>query len=342
MPTPTALFDYVLPPERIAQSSAEPRDHSRLLVLDRKTGTWTHHRFYDIGQFLRPGDLLVVNETRVFKARLHGTTETGAEMEIFLLRPDEDAWLALARPGKKLAAGDIITFPDKRACTVRIKKDDGTVKLDFNASADDVLAWTERAGSVPIPPYVSTLPVTPDAYQTIYAKHVGSVAAPTAGFHFTPGLMDALKTQGVLSATITLHVGIGTFRPIKSDTIEAHDMHEEWIDVPERTREMIAQTKQNSGRVIAVGTTTVRALESSITNGFTNIFIKPGYQCKTIDGLITNFHLPKSSLLVLVSAFAGEHDADPDAGRRMVLAAYHDAMAHDYRFYSFGDALLIV
>lgn len=350
MPTPTSLFDYPLPEERIAQMSVEPRDHSRLLVLDRAAGTWNHHHFYDIGQFLKPGDLLVVNETKVFKARLRGTVGRGAvsappqadtEIEIFLLRPDDNHWRALAKPGKKLSVGSTITFDDGRTCDVIAKQDDGTVTLNFSATSEDVLAWADRVGEIPIPPYVSTLPSSTEQYQTVYAKQTGSVAAPTAGFHFTPALMERLKTQGIRFATVTLHVGLGTFRPIKTDTLEEHEMHEEWIDVPAETQQLISDAKQRGGRVIAVGTTTVRALESSVTNGFTNIFITPGYRFKVIDGLITNFHLPKSSLIVLVSSFVAEKQNDPDKGREIVLNAYRDAIQHEYRFYSFGDAMLI-
>jgi S-adenosylmethionine:tRNA ribosyltransferase-isomerase len=341
MPTPTSAFDYHLPPECIAQHSVEPRDQSRLLVLDRKAATWSHHRFFEIGSFLQPGDLLVVNETKVFNARLTGHVGT-LEMEIFLLRPDGNQWLALARPGRKLRISQTITFSDNRTCVIREKKDDGTVLLDFHASADNVLAWADRVGSIPVPPYVNAVPASSESYQTVYAKQVGSVAAPTAGFHFTRELIERLKSRGIQFATVILHVGLGTFRPIKTDTIEAHDIHEEWIDVPEETQRLIAETKARGGRVIAVGTTTVRALESDIATGFTKTFITPGYRFKRVDGLITNFHLPKSSLLVLVSAFIGERASDPDEGRQVILAAYQDAITKHYRFYSFGDAMLIV
>jgi S-adenosylmethionine:tRNA ribosyltransferase-isomerase len=341
----TSLFDYHLPKKRIAQKSVEPRDHSRLLVLDRKTGAWTHRHFYDIGQFLKPGDLLVVNESKVFKARLHGRTDkVDADVEVFLLRPVGDAgqWLALAKPGRKLGVGSGVTFPDGRTCEVMSKQEDGTVSVDFRASPDDVIAWTDRIGEIPTPPYVERVPSSPDEYQTVYAKTVGSVAAPTAGFHFTPELMKQLKSQGVEFATVTLHVGLGTFRPMKTRLVEEHEMHEEWINIQEKTQDAIRETKKRGNRVIAVGTTTVRALESGITNGFTKIFITPGYQSKTVNGLITNFHLPKSTLLVLVSSFAGEGRDDVDEGRRTILHAYEDAIAKDYRFYSFGDAMLIV
>ncbi|MFZ2804187.1 MAG: tRNA preQ1(34) S-adenosylmethionine ribosyltransferase-isomerase QueA [Patescibacteria group bacterium] len=326
----TSDFDYVLPPERIAQTPASPRDHSRLLVLGRKTGDIQHRHFYDIGEFLRPGDLLVVNESKVFKARLRTT----AGIEIFLLRPEGKAWLALAKPGRKIILASTVTFSDRTTCHVIDKKDDGTVVLDFDKPADEIFAWADRVGEVPTPPYVEKPPADADkTYQTVYAKTVGSVAAPTAGFHFTPELIEKLKTKGIHFATVTLHVGLGTFRPMKTETLEEHQMHEEWIDVPDETLNAIEETKKNGGRVIAIGTTTVRALESGVKQGFTNVFITPGYQFKYIDGLVTNFHLPKSTLLVLVSAFAG---------RENILHAYHEAIAREYRFYSFGDAMLII
>ncbi len=329
----TSEFDYNLPPELIAQGPAEPRDSSRLLVLDRATQTWQHRHFFDIGDFLRPGDLLVVNESKVFKARLMAKTSSGSPVEIFLLRPEEGVWIALAKPGKKLAVGDIVTFEDERAAKVLAKLDDGTVRIDLGRSADEVFAWADTIGQVPLPPYIATPKSKDEDYQTVYAKNVGSVAAPTAGFHFTPRLLEELKTNGIRIATVTLHVGLGTFRPIKTETLEEHEMHREWVDVPDETLRLIEQTKKKGGRVIAVGTTSVRALESGMRHGFTDIFITPGYQFNAIDGMITNFHLPKSTLLVLVSAFAG---------KQFVLNAYTEAVQRRYRFYSFGDAMLII
>jgi len=333
----TADFDYPLPPERIAQEPVRPRDSSRLLVLDRRTGALEHRRFFEIGGFLRPGDLLVVNRSKVFKARL--MAKQG--IEIFLLRPEGSGWIALAKPGRKLKPGATVEFADGTTCSVSGKLADGTVVLDFGKPADEVLALTDAIGQVPTPPYVGKQVSDAADYQTVYAREVGSVAAPTAGFHFTPELIAKLKTQGVRFAEAILHVGLGTFRPIKTDTLEAHEMHEEWLDIPAETRQAIAETKQAGGRVIAVGTTTVRALESGLDHGFTDIFITPGYRFKTVDALITNFHLPKSTLVVLVSAFAGEHQADSDWGRRAVLDAYRQAISLGYRFYSFGDAMLI-
>ncbi len=336
----TSDYSYNLPPERIAQAPIEPRDHSRLLVLDRATGQWNHHHFFDIPKFLRPGDLLVMNESRVFNARLIGKIgET--DVEIFLLRPNDTTWKALAKPGKKCQPGTVIRFTPDVTATVINKMDDGTIEIDFHLSAEKVFELTETIGQVPLPPYISNDTLEQNRYQTVYAKTTGSVAAPTAGFHFTQKLLEQLREQGIKTAFVTLHVGLGTFRPIKTETLEEHQMHEEWVHIPEETTELIRQAKENGGRVIAVGTTSVRALESGINDGFTNIFITPGYHFKIIDGLITNFHLPQSTLTVLVSAFIGEHLKDADEGRKILLNAYQDAIEKEYRFYSFGDAMLI-
>ncbi|MFA4955113.1 MAG: tRNA preQ1(34) S-adenosylmethionine ribosyltransferase-isomerase QueA [Patescibacteria group bacterium] len=361
----TADFEYILPPERIAQEPVRPRDASRLLVLNRETGAAQDRVFSEIGEFLRPGDLLVVNRSKVFKARLAGVIASAytnharqspdsgdcfvaaaprndtKRLEIFLLRPEGAVWTALAKPGRKLKPGSEIEFSDGSACRVVEKNPDGTVSLDFGATAAEVLALTEKIGQVPTPPYVEKTVTDPADYQTVYAKEVGSVAAPTAGFHFTPELIEKLKRQGINFAEVILHVGLGTFRPIKTETLEEHAMHEEWLEVPPETRRAIQAAKTSGNRVIAVGTTTVRALESGLEKGATRIFITPGYQFKTVDALITNFHLPKSTLLVLVSAFTGEKHADSDWGRRTILAAYQDAIAKGYRFYSFGDAMFV-
>ncbi len=335
----TSDFDYILPESSIAQTPAEPRDSSRLLVMNRQTGELTHKHFSDLGDVLRPGDLLVVNESRVFKARLKGIathagpsrTKGGIMAEVFLLRADGPYWIAMAKPGKKLRIRSVITFADGTYCTVEEKFEDGTVRLDFQQSAEAILAWTDANGEVPLPPYIKQS-AEADRYQTVYAKDTGSVAAPTAGLHFTPELIEALKAKGIRFASVILHVGLGTFRPMKTETLEEHEMHAEWIDVSDDTVHAIEETKKNGGRVIAVGTTSVRALESHIRHGFTNIFITPGYTFKVVDAMITNFHLPKSTLLVLVSAFAG---------REHVLSAYSQAISEGYRFYSFGDAMLI-
>lgn len=274
-----------------------------------------------------------MNESKVFKARLEASIGQ-TKAEIFLLRPEQNRWIALGKPGKRLKPGTIATFSDGRTATIT-KKDDtnGTLELDFQAAAEDIFDWADTVGSVPTPPYVASSEKNDAAYQTAYAKTIGSVAAPTAGFHFTPQLINELKQQGIRFATITLHVGLGTFRPMKTEKVEEHIMHEEWIDVPNETLEAIHQTRANGGRVIAIGTTTVRALESNIQHGLTNIFITPGYTFKNIDGLVTNFHLPKSTLLVLVSALAG---------RERIMQAYKEAIQKGYRFYSFGDAMLIL
>lgn len=359
----TADFDYHLPENRIAQHSVEPRDTAQLLVLNRTHQTLTDRHVFDLPSFLQPGDLIVLNNSKVFKARLE--VHRGEQVfEIFLLRPNLPSpyegegpgvrWLALAKPAKKLHVNDQLFLNDGTSFTVINKQDDGTIVVDFQMSVDNVFALTDRLGQIPIPPYVDE-PKTADEYQTIYAKTIGSVAAPTAGFHFTPKLFELLEQRGVKKAFVTLHVGLGTFRPMKSETLEEHVMHEEWVEVPEETKCAIEETKRSGGRVIAIGTTTVRALESypppyegrkaplgprpftggvrGGSGGFTNLFITPGYPFKVIDGLVTNFHLPKSTLLVLVSAFAG---------REYILKAYQHAIDHDYRFYSFGDAMLIL
>jgi S-adenosylmethionine:tRNA ribosyltransferase-isomerase len=361
-----SLFDYTLPPERIAQKPMEPREAAKLLVLDRASGNIQDKHVADLPDLLKEGDLLVFNDSKVFKARLQAEISSrlhrdrGLKVEVFLLRPDGDHWIALAKPGKKLHTGTRLVFADGSKATVIGKRDDGSIDLDFNMSAGRVFGLADSHGEVPVPPYVEPSKENTSSYQTIYAKHVGSVAAPTAGFHFTKDLFKKLEAKGVNKTFVTLHVGVGTFRPIKTDTLEGHDMHEEWAEVPEETRRSIEETKKRGGRVIVVGTTAMRALESLPASfrategsreislerdpsaslgmtggwsGFTKLFITPGYKFKVADGLITNFHLPKSTLIVLVSSFAG---------REHVLNAYKHAIDHDYRFYSFGDAMLIV
>jgi S-adenosylmethionine:tRNA ribosyltransferase-isomerase len=234
----TSLFNYDLPRDRIAQKPVRPRDRSRLLVLDRNTGGTEHRRFFEIGGLLKPGDILVVNDTKVFNARLKGRLSAGGRtVEVFLLRPDPNRdWIALAKPGGKLAQGSVIAFQNGVSCIIREKRTDGTVIASFNRTPDELIRWTEEAGAVPIPPYVKRVPSRADDYQTVYAKHAGSAAAPTAGFHFTPELMEKLKTNGVRFAPLTLHAGLGTFRPVQSDTIEEHEMHEEWISIPKKRK----------------------------------------------------------------------------------------------------------
>lgn len=347
MPTPVSDFDYVLPPERIAQKSVEPRDSSRLLVLDRNTGAMEHKVFTDIEAELKAGDVLVLNTTRVFKARLRGK-RFAKLFEVFLVRPLQGAlegssvWLALVRPGKLLHEGNFIDMGQDMNPRVVEKRPDGSVVLSFGKTVDEVLDFAETYGRVPVPPYVEETPEATDNYQTAYAEHVGSVAAPTAGFHFTTALLDRIKAKGVQVETVVLHVGIGTFRPMKTETLEEHEMHAEWVSIEPEAAARINAAKAEGRRIVAVGTTTVRALEGAAKEtgklpaagfaGDVNLFITPGFRFNVIDALVTNFHLPKSTLLVLISAFAG---------REHVRAAYEEAVKREYRFYSFGDAMFI-
>lgn len=335
MPTPVAEFDYHLPEELIAQYPVEPRDSSRLLVLNRKTGETKHEIFSDIVDELREGDVLVFNATKVFRARL--TNDAGVEM--FVLRIEEGSAEVLLRPGKKFPVGSLVTMRD-RAFLVKEKTPDGMVRVDTQMSASEMFAFCEAHGEIPTPPYVASKNIADTQYQTVYAKETGSVAAPTAGLHFTPKLLDRLRAKGVQCEEVLLHVGIGTFRPVQVEHIEDHVMHPEWVELKVDVADRISQAKREGRRIIAVGTTTTRVLEGIAAirgelqgyAGELNIFITPGFQFRIIDGLITNFHLPKSTLLMLVSAFAG---------RENVLEAYRDAVSKKYRFFSFGDAMLI-
>ncbi|HBO99912.1 TPA: tRNA preQ1(34) S-adenosylmethionine ribosyltransferase-isomerase QueA [Candidatus Uhrbacteria bacterium] len=352
MSTSTQLFDYFLPSEHIAQQSVEPRDHSRLLVLDRLTGEMHHHHFFEIEKELRAGDLLVLNDTKVFKARLHGWIGQ-RKVEVFLLRPqEENFWHVLLKPGRKVHVGDQIDF-DGLSGRILTKKQDGTAQIKINGSVSDVFHFADLHGEVPIPPYVGHMPDSSEAYQTTYARSVGSVAAPTAGFHFTERLIADLKKKGIAFAFVTLHVGLGTFRPIKTETIEQHEMHAEFVEISSETAQYVNEAKQHGRRVIAVGTTTVRALEGAALASFSsfekdgkkrylpeqgfiqdvNLFIAPGFTFRILDGLITNFHLPKSTLLMLVAAFIDD--------RAYALQCYQEAIDKKYRFYSFGDAMFI-
>lgn len=335
----TADFDYSLPPERIAQKPIEPREAAKLLVLDRKSGAIQDKHVGDLPDLLKAGDLLIFNDSKVFKARLKAEVvgkfnrDRGLAVEIFLLRPEGDTWIAMAKPGKKLHTGARVIFADGSKAQIVGKRDDGTVDIDFGIHAGRVFDLADKVGEVPVPPYVEATEENTSTYQTVYARNVGSVAAPTAGFHFTQDLFKKLKAKGIETEFVTLHVGVGTFRPMKGETLEEHVMHEEWVDVPVSTSAAIKKAKAEGRRVIVVGTTAMRALESGLDSGFTKLFITPGYDFKVADGLITNFHLPKSTLIVLVSAFAG---------RENVMKAYKHAMESDYRFYSFGDAMLTV
>ncbi len=349
MNTPISQFDYELPERFIAQSSVEPRDHSKLMIVDRATGEMQHQHFYDIVEELKSGDVLVFNTSKVFKARLSGV---GADfdvgpVEVFVLRISDGEIQALIKPGRKFPVGGIITIAGHEF-VVHEKSEDGIVILKTGLSGADMLAFCDAHGQIPTPPYVSTKLDDADKYQTIYAKQVGSVAAPTAGFHFTPELLEKIQAKGIQVEEVVLHVGIGTFRPVKTETLEEHEMHSEWVSLPADTADRINQAKSEGRRIIAVGTTTTRVLEGIAASrdvradfdvgplrgyeGEINIFITPGFQFRVVDALITNFHLPKSTLLVLVSSFST---------REYMLAAYESAKANDYRFFSFGDAMFI-
>ena len=333
-------FDYELPESLIAQTPAEPRDSSRLLALDRRTGAMRHQFFSQILEHIRPGDLLIANDTRVIPARLLGKrADTGGGVEVFLLhRRSQDTWEVLVKPGKKMRPGQKVWFDDSLSCEVQDVTEFGgrVVQFLYEGLFETVL---DRLGETPLPPYIHQKLTDPDRYQTVYARERGSAAAPTAGLHFTPTLMDKVKKMGADFAFVTLNIGLGTFRPVRIENIAEHVMHREFYSVPPETVERIQETKRRGGRIIAVGTTAVRTLESAAAtgqlvagSGWSELFIYPGYEFRVIDALITNFHLPQSTLLMLVSAFAG---------RENVLAAYGEAVREQYRFFSFGDAMFI-
>lgn len=338
----TSDFYYDLPKELIAQTPVEPRDSSRLLILGRNNGEIEHKHFYDIIEYLHEGDLLVVNDSRVLPARIFGIKEeTGARVEFLLLKQiSGNKWETLCKPGKKAKEGTKFTFGDGllKATVVEVK-DDGNRVIDFECD-ENFFAALDKIGQMPLPPYITEELKDKERYQTVYSHELGSAAAPTAGLHFTKELMDRIREKGINIANVTLHVGLGTFRPVKVDDVTNHKMHSEHYEVPEETAKLIKQTKENGGRVIAVGTTSCRTLESVATqygeiiacDGFTDIFIYPGYKFKVLDGLITNFHLPESTLIMLVSAFAGFDN---------VMNAYKNAVDEKYRFFSFGDAMFI-
>jgi len=350
----TTDFDYNLPKELIAQTSVEPRDSSRLMVVDREKKKYEHKIFTDIVGYLKKGDVLVWNNSKVFKARLLGKmhSTTGRDLlnhvrdvEIFLVRPMENVgvWKVLAKPGKHVLPGMTISFADDFYCEVILKEKNGTVLVQFPYNAATVRKKANQHGHIPIPPYVKDEPEQFEFYQTVYAKTEGSVAAPTAGFHFTPRIIDALKEKGVEFAEVTLHVGLGTFLPVKSDDVEEHEMHSEWVEITEANAEKINMAKKEGRRVVAVGTTSVRTLEGvakfggggrvDAYEGDINLFILPGFKFQIVDALVTNFHLPKSTLLMLVSAFAND--------RTFMLSCYEEAVKEEYRFFSFGDAMFI-
>ena len=335
-------FFYDLPQELIAQHPEQQRDHARLLVLNRQTGAWQDKHFFDLPSFLKPGDCLILNYSRVLPARLYGERKrTGAHVELLLLNDKgDDVWEVLAGPGKKARPGMTLTFGDGKLEADVLEVIEGGNRLVKFRYEGSFFALLEEIGQMPLPHYITERLEDSEQYQTVYAREPGSAAAPTAGLHFTPELLDSLRAQGISIGFVTLHVGLGTFRPVKVDNIEDHTMHSEHYELPPETAELINRTRENGGRVIAVGTTSCRTLESvGLTNGrvepadgWTSIFIYPGYQFQVLDGLITNFHLPESTLIMLVSAFAGyDH----------VMAAYRHAVEQRYRFFSFGDAMLI-
>ncbi|MFW9263090.1 tRNA preQ1(34) S-adenosylmethionine ribosyltransferase-isomerase QueA [Nostoc sp. CALU 546] len=359
-----AGYDYELPPEFIAQNPAVPRDSSRLLVVNSSTtGIETaplHHIFHDLPALLRSGDLLVMNNTRVIPARLYGHKSTGAKIQVLLLEERQhNCWLALVKPGKSFKQGAKIIFeprqlgirdqedsypvpsPQLTATVIETDVATGGRLLQFDVpEGKSLVQLLEVFGEIPLPPYITTSEAADGQYQTVYAKQPGAIAAPTAGLHFTPELLEKLRDRQINQAFVTLHVGVGTFRPVEVEDVTTHQMHEEWIEVPAATVEQIRATKAAGGRIIAVGTTAVRALEGAAKSGNlqpfcgkTDLFIYPGYQWRVVDGLITNFHLPRSSLLMLVSALIG---------RQRLLNIYFEAIASKYRFYSFGDAMLIL
>lgn len=359
----TSLFDYNLPKEFIAQFPAAPRDSSKLMVVDKKSKTIENRIFFDVVDYLKAGDLLVWNNTKVFKARLRGSLMLDEEadgmdkkinttgrilnsspVEIFLVRPTENnkVWKVLAKPGRKLRLGIKVVFAEDFSGEVLLKENDGTFLMQFEDDDIAVRAKANKYGEVPTPPYIgASVDDLENKYQTVYASSEGSVAAPTAGFHFTPDLIGQLEKKGVQFAEVTLHVGLGTFLPVKTEKVEEHKMHNEWVEITSKNADLINIAKNEGRRVIAVGTTTVRTLESVAGmygiikpySGDVNIFITPGYKFKIVDALITNFHLPKSTLLMLVSAFVGDTE--------FILDCYEKAKKSGYRFYSFGDAMLI-
>lgn len=332
---------YDLPEERIAQTPVEPRDHSRLMVLHRDTDQIEHRHFYDVIDYLNPGDVLVINETRVIPARLFGERAGGGACEVLLLRQlGPKRWETLVKPGKKLKPGAEITFGGGRLrARIAETTDVGGRIVDFDCDGTFEAALDEL-GEMPLPPYIHERLEDKERYQTVYAKQEGSAAAPTAGLHFTPELLDRIREKGVDVVPVLLHVGLGTFRPVKTENVEEHEMHSEYFEVTAEAAARINAARERGGRVVAVGTTSVRTLESAAENGVllprrgeTSIFIKPGYRFQMVDALITNFHLPGSTLVMLVSAL---YD------REKILVAYEEAVRDEYRFFSFGDAMLIL
>lgn len=336
-------FNYILPEDLIAQDPLEKRDNSRLMVLHRETGELEHRHFYDITDYLKPGDCLVVNNTKVIPARLMGVKEeTGASIEVLLLkRKEEKVWETLVKPGKKARVGARISFGDgllTGEVVDVVEEGNRLIRFEYEGIFEEIL---DKLGQMPLPPYITHQLQDKNRYQTVYAKYDGSAAAPTAGLHFTEDLLEQIQTKGIRIARVTLHVGLGTFRPVKEENVLEHHMHSEFYMVDKEAADIINKTRAAGGRVIAVGTTSTRTLETvaeadgniPVKSGWTDIFIYPGYQFKAVDCLITNFHLPESTLIMLVSALAD---------RNTILSAYEEAVRERYRFFSFGDAMLIL
>ena len=338
----TKDFDYFLPPELIAQTPIQRRDASRLLVLDKESGAWQHRHFFDLPEYLHSGDCLILNNSRVLPARLlgHRLPGGGACEVLLLVDRGEDTWECLVRPGRKMRKGTKVSFGEGQlTAEVTEEMPDGNRLVHFTYEGI-FLEVLDRLGKMPLPPYIKAELQDRERYQTVYSKINGSAAAPTAGLHFTPELLEKIRAMGVRIAYVTLHVGLGTFRPVKEEEIADHEMHSEYCIIPQETADLINDTKRRGGRVVCVGTTSCRTLESRAAedgtvqagSGWTDIFIYPGYRFKVLDALVTNFHLPESTLLMLVSALAG---------REHILAAYEEAVKERYRFFSFGDAMLI-
>lgn len=334
-------FDYYLPESLIAQRPSQSRDHSRLLVLDKQTGVTCHKHFYDLPNLLEAGDLLVLNDTKVLPARLFARKATGGHLELLLISPvDDETWTCLVKPAKRAREGTVLELAGGLTGEVVAQGEEGLRTIRFSMGGDDFQRKLEEIGELPLPPYIHEKPEDPSRYQTVYASQPGAVAAPTAGLHFTSQLFHELEAKGIQKVSLTLHVGIGTFRPVAVEDVESHTMHSEHYQINQETAQAINEARVQGRRIIAVGTTAVRVLETAAQadgtvtagNGWTNIFIYPGYRFKVVDALITNFHLPRSTLLMLVSAFAG---------RDKIAAAYNEAVAKEYRFFSFGDAMLL-
>lgn len=333
-------FYYDLPKELIAQHPAEQRDHARLMLYDRQSGAVEHKHFYDLIDELHKGDVLVFNDSRVIPARLYGKkSPTGGKVEVLLLTPvGEDTWEVLVKPGKRALPGAVIEFPEGLTCQILDRTDFGgrIVKFEYDGVFDDII---DKIGEMPLPPYIHEKLEDPDEYQTVYARERGSAAAPTAGLHFTDELLERIKAKGVELVFVTLHVGLGTFRPVEEENIEDHEMHSEFYSITEEAAQTINRAKAEGRRIVAVGTTSIRTLESAgmtgvlqAGSGWTNIFIYPGYTFHIVDALVTNFHLPESTLLMLISAMST---------REKILKAYEIAVQEKYRFFSFGDAMFI-